>query len=156
VRPGEVGEIGAEGENITCGYWHDPKESAVSFRSGKLYTGDLATGVEDGSRYNVGRAKYFLKWGAKRVRCRQLEELLLEFDALHEAAVIGAPDDALGEALTASVVPRKTNVNGLEDRLRLFCKERMPFQLVPRELDVLGALPKNSSGKAVRQNLKAL
>jgi len=81
---------------------------------------------------------------------------LLEFDALLEAAVTGVPDDVLGEAVKAFVVPRKADCNGLADHLRLFCKERMPFQLVPREIVVLAALPKNSSGKVLKQNLKGL
>jgi acyl-CoA synthetase (AMP-forming)/AMP-acid ligase II len=156
VGPGEVGEIVAEGENVTCGYWRDTKESATSFRDGKLYTGDLATVDEDGFIYVVDRAKDFLKCGGKRVSCRQLEEQLLELDALLEAAVIGVPDNVLGEAVKAFVVPRKADSNGLEERLRLFCKERMPFQLVPKEIVVLAALPKNSSGKVLKQNLKAL
>ena len=156
VQAGEVGEIVAEGENVACGYWCDPKESAISFRDGKLYTGDLARVDEEGFIYIVDRAKDFLKCGGKRVSCRQLEEQLLEFDALLEAAVTGVPDDVLGEAVKAFVVPRKADCNGLADHLRLFCKERMPFQLVPREIVVLAALPKNSSGKVLKQNLKGL
>lgn len=156
VSPGEVGEIVAEGENVTRGYWRSPEESATSFRNGKLHTGDLATVDQDGFIYVVDRAKDFLKCGGKRISCRQLEDQLLEFDALLEAAVIGVPDDVLGEAVKAFVVPRKADTDGLEGRLRLFCKERMPFQLIPREIVVLGALPKNSSGKVLKQNLKAL
>ena len=156
VRPGEVGEIVAEGENITCGYWHEPRESAISFRDGKLYTGDLATVDEDGFIYVVDRAKDFLKCGGKRVSCRQLEDQLLEFDGLLEAAVIGVPDDMLGEAVKAFVVPREAGSEGLEGRLHIFCKERMPLELIPREIVVLGGLPKNSSGKVLKQNLRIL
>jgi len=60
VRPGEVGEIVAEGKNVTRGYWRAPQESAASFRDGKLYTGDLATVDEEGFIYVVDRAKDFL------------------------------------------------------------------------------------------------
>jgi long-chain acyl-CoA synthetase len=156
VEPGEVGEIVAEGENVACGYWRHEQESAISFRGGKLYTGDLARVDEDGFIYVVDRAKDFLKCGGQRVSCRQVEEQLLEFDALLEAAVIGVPDGVLGEAVKAFVVPRKPDSNGLEGSLRLFCKQRLPGQLVPREIVVLGALPKNSAGKVLKQNLKAL
>ena len=156
VCVGEVGEIVAEGANVARGYWRAPEESAISFRNGKLHTGDLATVDEDGFIYVVDRAKDFLKCGGKRVSCRQLEDQLLEFDPLVEAAVIGVPDDLLGEAVKAFVVPRNADSAGLEERLRLFCKERMPYQLVPREIVVVPALPKNSGGKVLKQSLKRL
>ena len=156
VRPGEVGEIVAEGDNVTEGYWHAPEETAACFRHGALFTGDLATVDEDGFIYVVDRAKEFLKCGGKRVSCRQLEDRLLEFDGLLEAAVVGIPDDVLGEAVRAFVVPRLPAGDGLEDRLHLFCKEHMPPALVPKNIVMLKSLPKNSAGKVLRQELKSL
>ncbi|HEY6272822.1 MAG TPA: AMP-binding protein [Terriglobales bacterium] len=156
VQRGEVGEIVAEGENITQGYWRAPEESAKCFRQGRLYTGDLATVDDEGFIYVVDRAKEFVKCGGRRVSCRQLEERLLEFDGLLEAAVVGVPDDILGEAVRAFVVPRKPDHRELEERLRLFCKAHMPYQLVPREFVIVDSLPKNSSGKVLRPRLKAL
>jgi len=156
VRPGEVGEIVAEGDNVTKGYWRAPEETAACFRDGALFTGDLATVDEDGFIYVVDRAKEFLKCGGKRVSCRQLEDRLLEFDGLLEAAVVGVPDDVLGEAVRAFVVPRLPAGDGLEDRLHLFCKEHMPPALVPKNIVMLKSLPKNSAGKVLRQELKSL
>lgn len=156
VRPGDVGEIVAEGENVARGYWRSSGESAVSYRDGKLHTGDLATVDEDGFIYVVDRAKDFLKCGGKRISCRQLEDQLLAFGELLEAAVIGVPDDVLGEAVKAFVVPRNGNSAGLEDRLRVFCKEHILPQLLPKEIVVLHTLPKNSAGKVLKQNLKTL
>ena len=74
-----MGEIVAEGPNVTQGYWRDPVETAKSFRDGKLFSGDLATVDGDGHLYVVDRAKSFLKCGGRRVSTRQLEELMLEF-----------------------------------------------------------------------------
>jgi long-chain acyl-CoA synthetase len=156
VRPGEVGEIVAEGENITRGYWSAPEESAVTYRDGQLYTGDLATVDEDGFIYIVDRAKDFLKCGGKRVSCRQLEDQLLAFGELLEAAVIGVPDEILGEAVKVFVVPRNGNPTGLEDRLRAFCKEHIPPQQFPKQIIVVSSLPKNSSGKIIKRELHAL
>jgi acyl-CoA synthetase (AMP-forming)/AMP-acid ligase II len=155
VRPGEVGEIVAEGENIARGYWRAPQESATSFRDGRLYTGDLATVDDDGFIYIVDRAKDFLKCGGTRVSCRQLEERILEFEGLVEAAVIGVPDEVLGEAVKVFVVPRNARSTGLEESLLRFCKACLPPQLVPREVVVLQGLPKNSGGKVLKQNLRA-
>lgn len=156
VNPGEVGEVVAKGENVTEGYWRDPTESAISFRNGSLYTGDLGTIDQDGFIYIVGRAKDFLKCGGKRVSCRQLEERILEFDGLLEAAVIGMPDDILGEAVKAFVVSRAPSSDGLAERVLQFCKEHLPPDLVPHDIVVLDTLPKNSAGKVLKQNLKDL
>jgi long-chain acyl-CoA synthetase len=156
VRPGEVGEIVAEGGNVTLGYWRAPLESAVSFRGGKLYTGDLARVDEDDFIYIVGRSKEFLKCGGKRVSCRQLEEQVLGFEGVLEAAVIGIADEVLGDAVKLFIVQRNPASRGIEERLRSFCKERMPPQFVPKEIVVLEALPKNAAGKVLKENLKVL
>jgi len=156
VDPGGLGEIVAEGENIAGGYWRDPRSSAKSFRNGKLYTGDIATVDRDGFIYIMGRAKDFLKCGGKRVSCRQIEEKLLEFEGLLEAAVIGVPDLILGEAVKAFVVPRDGSSNELEKSLRLFCKEHMPSQFVPREVVIVDSIPRNSAGKLFKPALKTI
>jgi acyl-CoA synthetase (AMP-forming)/AMP-acid ligase II len=156
VKPGEVGEIVAEGANVSRGYWRAPDETARAFRGGKLYTGDLATVDSDGYIYIVDRMKDFLKCGGQRVSCRLLEEQLLECDDLLEAAVVGIPDDVLGEAVRAFVVPREAGVSGLRERLLLSCKKRMPPQLVPKDVVVLASLPKNGAGKVLKQSLRML
>lgn len=156
VCVGEVGEIVARGANVTRGYWREPGETAIAFRNGALYTGDLATVDGDGFIYIVDRAKDFIKCGGERVSCQHLEEELLAFDELLEAAVIGAPDDVLGECVKAFVVPRLQNHHGLEERLKMFCKARMPSQFVPKQVVVLRHLPKNSAGKVLKASLKIL
>ena len=156
INVGEVGEIVAGGDNITCGYWGDPVETAKSFRNGKLFTGDLATVDDEGYIFIVDRAKAFLKCGGRRVSTRQLEELMLECQALQEVAVIGMQDDILGEAVKAFVVPRDKDLAGLEGRLLQHCRERMPQEFVPKQIVVLEALPKNSTGKVLKASLKEL
>lgn len=154
VQQGEIGEIVAEGRNIAQGYWQEPEESAKYFRNGKLYTGDMATIDDDGFIYVVDRAKDFIKCGGKRISCRQVEETLLEFDELLEAAVLGVNDDILGEAVKAFVVPRDSNSDGLSERVLEFSKQHLANQLVPKEIVVLHSLPKNSAGKVLKQKLR--
>ena len=152
----EVGEIVAEGKNITQGYWRDPEETARSFRDGRLHTGDLARVDDEGYLYIVDRAKSFLKCGGRRISTRQLEDLILEFPPLLEAAVIGIQDDVLGEAVKAFVVPRNGDNAGLEGRLRQYCRERMPQEFVPKQIVVLEFLPKSSTGKVLKETLEKL
>jgi acyl-CoA synthetase (AMP-forming)/AMP-acid ligase II len=156
VLPGEVGEVVANGANVARGYWCEPQESAVVFRDGLLYTGDLATVDEDGYIFIVDRARDFLKCGGKRVSCRQIEEQLLVFRELQEAAVIGIPDAVLGEAVKAFVVSRHKDHNGLPEQVLSFCKSHLPPQQVPKEIVVLSSLPKNSAGKVLKSRLKEL
>jgi len=154
VAPQQTGEIVAEGGNIARGYWNDPEETARCFRNGKLYTGDLATVDEDGFIYIVDRAKDFLKCGGKRVSCRHLENVLLEYDELIEAAVVGVPDEVLGEAALAYVVPRNPKAQPTPQELETHCRSRLPLSFVPKRYVLLSALPKNSSGKVLRPLLK--
>jgi len=164
VAPGEVGEIVAEGENVTRGYWRAP-EASTYLRAGQLYTGDIATVDEDGFIYIADRGKDFLKCGGERVSSRQIEEQLLECEELLEAAVIGTPDDVLGEAVKAFVVPRDggctgpcrwQECRGARERVWRFSREHMRPKLVPKELVVLPALPKNGAGKVIKAKLKGL
>jgi long-chain acyl-CoA synthetase len=154
VQQGEIGEIVAEGRNIAQGYWQEPEESAKYFRNGKLYTGDMATIDDDGFIYVVDRAKDFIKCGGKRISCRQVEETLLEFDELLEAAVLGVNDEILGEAVKAFVVPRDSSSDGLAERVLEFSKQHLANQLVPKEIVVMHSLPKNSAGKVLKQKLR--
>jgi len=155
VQPGEVGEIVAEGPNIASGYWQAPEETALSFRNGKLHTGDLAIVDNEGFISIVGRSRDFLKCGGKRISCHHIEQQLLEWGELLEAAVIGIPDEMMGEAVKAFVVPRP-GLTLVEDHLLEFCRKRLSFELVPREIVVMEALPKNQSGKVLKEKLRAL
>lgn len=154
VGTGELGEIVAEGPNIAIGYWGEPEETSVSFRNGKLHTGDLATVDEDGFISIVDRARDFVKIGGKRTSCRGLEELMLEFTGLLEVAVVGVADSISGEALRAFVVPRDRNDDSFLQDFRAFCAKRLPFQHLPKEIIQLNALPKNSAGKVMKSELK--
>jgi long-chain acyl-CoA synthetase len=156
VCPGEVGEIVAEGENITLGYWQDEAETSHNFRDGQLYTGDLATVDEDGFIFIVDRAKDILKCGGNRVACKEVEDALLECHDLVEAAVVGVPDEVLGEAVKAFVVPRDRTNLSLRQRLNDFCVARLAQHLIPKEIVVLDALPKSETGKVLKQHLKLL
>ena len=155
VRPGETGEIVAKGESVGLGYWRDEEETAHSFRNGKLYTGDLATVDEDGFIFIADRAKDFLKCGGKRVSCRYLENVLLGHEELLEAAVVGVPDEVLGEAAVAYAVLRDPKSGPTPEQLQAYCRQNLPPPFVPKHFVMVNALPKNSSGKVLKPLLKA-
>jgi long-chain acyl-CoA synthetase len=156
VRPGQIGEIVAQGENVALGYWKEPEESAARFRDGVLHTGDLATIDEGGFIFIVDRAQDFIKCGGKRIGCRQIEDRIQGFECLIETAVVGMPDDVLGEAVKAFVVPRMPDCSGFEDCFSKYCRQNIPPQLVPKEVGRLSSLPKNNAGKVLKSKLRGL
>ncbi len=156
VSPGAIGEIVAQGENIAFGYWREDKETVATFRGGRLFTGDLATVDDQGYIYIVDRAKDFIKCGGLRVSCKQVEETLLEFDGTLEAAVVGIPDDILGEAIKAFIVHHDGNIAELPVRIEAFCRKRLPPHLQPKEIQILDSLPKNQAGKVMKTTLKTM
>lgn len=145
VAPGEVGEIVASGPNIALGYWRDPEASAATFRDGALHTGDLASIDGEGFITIVDRAKDILKCGGNRVSCREVEETIHHFDGMVEAAVVGIPDDLLGEAVCLFAVHPRGEAIAAE--LAAYCERQLARHLVPRRTLFLISLPKNSSGK---------
>ena len=153
VAPCETGEIVAEGENIARGYFQDAAETAVTFRNGRLHTGDLATVDRDGYVTVLGRAKSFLKCGGTRTSAERFEEALLAFPDIVEAAVIGVPDEVMGEAPAAFVVARDPGDPTVAARLREFAESKLPLQLRPKIIEVVQELPKSASGKVQRIKL---
>lgn len=154
VPPGEVGEIVATGPNIALGYWRDPEATAATFRDGQLHTGDLATVDGEGFITIVDRAKDILKCGGNRVGCREVEEIIHHFDGMVEAAVVGIPDDLLGEAVGLFAVHPQGEAVAAE--LAAYCETHLARHLVPRRIVFLDGLPRNNSGKYDKSALRRL
>ena len=112
----EVGELFARGSNIMSGYWNDPEETARVLGPYGYRTGDLARCDAEERLWLVGRARDMLKVGGHRVSAKEIEDAILEHDAVHECAVIGVPDEILGDRLRAFVVLKTeaaVDANGL-------------------------------------------
>ncbi len=154
-QPDEVGEIVVRGSNIMSGYWNDPVETASVLKADGYHTGDLARMDADGYIYVVGRKKDMIKCGAHRISAQEIEAVLLQNPLVYEAAVIGVPDEMLGEAIKAFVVP----VNGTDNvhlEIRNFCREKLPAFKMPKYFEVMDALPKNASGKIMKEELRKM
>lgn len=146
TAPGETGEIVASGPNVMCGYWGQPERTREVLRDGRLWTGDLARVDDEGYLFIVGRKKEMIKSGAHRIAPKEIEEVLLAHAAVHEAAVIGAPDAILGEAIVACVV-LNPGCPCDQKELLAHCSSNLPTFKVPKEVRLLDNLPKTQSGK---------
>ncbi|MBN2508848.1 MAG: AMP-binding protein, partial [Spirochaetales bacterium] len=152
---GIEGEIVARGSNITAGYWKDPEGSARVLKHGLYFTGDLGMEDADGYLYVTGRAKNILKVKGFRVSPKEIEEHLTEFDGITDAAVIGVPDEVLGEAPVAFLVTRG-GIMVNSSNLKKFLQDRIASYKIPIEFIHRDDLPKNAAGKIDKKELLVL
>lgn len=151
---GEEGEIVARGSNLMSGYWNHPEETEKVLKNGLYYTGDIGRMDDEGFLFVVGRSKDMIKVGGNRVSAKEIEEALHEHPAIVEAAVIGIPDDVLGEAPKAFIVTKMGTPKGLVEELPAFLQGRLATYKIPRLFETRDALPKNDSGKILKLKLK--
>jgi len=154
VEQGGVGEIVIRGHNVMKGYWNRPDATADVMRDGWFASGDMATVDEDGYFFIVDRKKDMIIRGGYNVYPREIEEVLYEHPAVSEAAVVGVPDDALGEEV-AAVVVLKTGAEASADDIRAYVKERVAAYKYPRQIWFSAELPKGPTGKILKREIKA-
>lgn len=152
--PEHVGEILVRGHNVMKGYYRRPEETAETLRDGWLHTGDLGHRDEDGYFFVVDRKKDLVIRGGYNVYPREVEEVLHTHPAVAEAAVIGRPDDRLGEEVIAVVSLKRGTAATAED-LTAHCKERLAAYKYPREIRIVAELPKGPTGKILKKALRA-
>jgi long-chain acyl-CoA synthetase len=151
--PGEIGEIEIRGENLMKGYWRRPEATAEAVSDGWFHTGDLATVDEDGYYFIVDRKKDLIIRGGYNVYPREIEEVLYAHPAVAEVAVVGIDHDHLGEEVGAAVALRPGVTVGVEE-LREFVKERVAAYKYPRHVWLVTELPKGSTGKILRREVR--
>jgi long-chain acyl-CoA synthetase len=147
------GEIVARGSNLMSGYWNHPEETGKVLRNGLYFTGDIGRMDNEGFLYVVGRSKDMIKIGGNRVSAKEIEEALHEHPAVLEAAVIGIPDDILGEVPKAFIVVKPGISEGLLGELPAFLQKRLAVYKVPKLFEIRDALPKNEAGKILKLKL---
>ena len=156
--PGEVGELVHRGSTVSMGYWGNPEATAKVLRPNPLlppevgdservcYSGDLVKMDEDGYLYYVGRRDTMIKSSGYRISPTEVEEVLFQTGKIRQAAVIGLPDEVMGQSIKAFIVPKNGDQLDCES-IPGFCSEKMPRHMVPKCLELLNELPKTSSGK---------
>jgi long-chain acyl-CoA synthetase len=151
---GEQGEIAVSGPMVVPGYWNRPEESAAAIPGGELLTGDIGFMDEDGWLYVVDRKKDMINASGFKVWPREVEDVLYTHPAVREAAVVGVPDAYRGESVKAYVSLRP-GAEADAEQLVAYCRERLAAYKYPREVEVLGELPKTATGKILRRELRA-
>jgi acyl-CoA ligase (AMP-forming) (exosortase A-associated) len=160
LGPGAVGELVVRGANVMKGYWGDPETTDRVLRPGLLpgekvlYTGDLFRMDEEGFIYFVGRKDDMIKTRGERVSPKEVENAIYEAVGVAEVAVISVPDDLLGSAIKAFVVPEDGSSLS-EKMLLIHCKKVLEEFAIPKYFEFRDALPKNASGKIDKLALKA-
>lgn len=150
---GEHGELELSGPQVVPGYWQNSEASAQTMPEGRLRTGDVAFLDEDGWVYLVDRLKDQINVSGFKVWPREVEDALYEHPAVHEAAVVGRPDDYRGESVVA-FVSVKTGASANEQELIEFTKERLAAYKYPRSVHLVDELPKTMTGKIRRRELR--
>ncbi|MEH7378637.1 MULTISPECIES: long-chain-fatty-acid--CoA ligase [Bacillaceae] len=152
VPRGEIGELIVKGPNVMMGYLGMPEATFSALKDGWFYTGDLARMDEEGYIYIVDRKKDMILVGGYNVYPREVEEVLYQHPAIVEAAVIGITDNEYGEIVKAFVVSNDESIT-IDDILH-FCQDKLAKYKLPKQVEFMEELPKNSTGKILRRALR--
>lgn len=154
VPPGGSGELKVRGPNTCVGFFADPDRTAATFDAdGWVRSGDLVRIDDDGALTVVGRKKEIIIRGGINITPREIEELLLAFPEVERAAVVGLPDDRLGERMCACVVLRADSVLDFQTMIERLDASGLAVFKRPERLEVLSALPATASGKIQKHEL---
>jgi long-chain acyl-CoA synthetase len=153
VPAGEVGELIVSGDHVTPGYYQNEEETSRILVNGWLHTGDMGRVDEDGYLYIVDRKKDLIIRGGFNVYPRDIEELLNGHEQVFEAAVVGIPDERMGEEIVACVV-KKAGASVTEDKLIQYCQDYLAKNKTPKMIIFAESLPRNGVGKILKTRLR--
>jgi long-chain acyl-CoA synthetase len=151
--PGHAGEIVVRGPNVMKGYYENPAATAEAKRGGWFRTGDIGLFDEDGYLTIVDRKKDIILRGGFNVYPREIEEVLMTHPAVALAAVVGVPDERLGEDVRAFVV-RKPGQSITDQELIEWAREQLASYKYPRSIEFRDVLPMTATGKVLKRELR--
>jgi long-chain acyl-CoA synthetase len=152
---GEAGEVRVRGPQMMTGYHNKPEETAYALRDGYMYTGDIGYVDQDGFLFLVDRKKDMVIVGGYNVYPREIDEVLFNHPAIHEAATVGRRDDRLGEVVIAFVAV-KNGAKLDEEHFFDYCKDNLVKYKRPVEVHFIDALPRTGTNKIDRMKLRAM
>lgn len=153
LPPGEIGELITSGPLVIDAYWDDPEATAAALTGGELRTGDIGFMDADGWFYVVDRSTDVINAAGYKIMPHEVELVLGRHPDVVEAAIVGIPDDYRGESAKAYVVLTAGSAT-TETDLVAYCRERMAAYKYPREVELVGALPRSATGKLLRRKLR--
>ena len=151
---GEIGEILVRGDPVMPGYWDNPAASAETLRNGWLHTGDVGSLDAEGFLTLKDRSKDMIVSGGSNIYPREVEEVLLLHPGVSEVSVVGQKDPEWGEVVVAFVVPRGAPPDKAD--LDALCLDHIARFKRPKAYRYVDALPKNSTGKVLKTELRKL
>ncbi len=154
VPPGAVGEIVYRGPTLMEGYWRNPEATAEAFAGGWFHSGDLVRVDDEGFVYVVDRAKDMIISGGENVYCAEVENVLEGHPAIREVGVVGRPHPKWGETPVAVVALREPATSLDIEELRSWASQYLARYKLPTALVLTDALPRNASGKVVKDVLR--
>ena len=153
VAQRKVGELAVKGPGLMTCYYNDPEATAAVLKDGWLFTGDMARMDEDGFIYLVDRKKDVIISGGENIYPVQIEDFLRGHQAIKDVAVIGIPDQRLGE-IAAAIIELKPDYSSTEEEINEFCKA-LPRYKRPRKI-VFDEVPRNPTGKIEKPRLREI
>ncbi len=154
VPRGEPGEVVIRGYNVMQGFIHDPEATAEAIDAdGWLHTGDVAVMDERGYIRITDRTKDMFIVGGFNAYPAEIENMINDHPAVGQVAVVGVPDERMGEVGYAFVIPR-LNASITADELKAWSREKMANYKVPRYFEIVDAVPLNASGKVLKYELR--
>ena len=153
VPQGEVGELAVRGPGVMKCYYKNPEATAEVLHGGWLYTGDMAKADEDGFIYLVDRKKDVIITGGENLYPVQIEDFLRANIKIKDVAVIGLPDERLGE-IAAAIIELKPGMSTTEEEINEFCAE-LPRYKRPRKI-IFADVPRNPTGKIEKPKLREI
>ncbi|SFP79044.1 fatty acid--CoA ligase [Hydrogenimonas thermophila] len=150
---GEIGEIIVKGDNVMQGYLNNPTATDETIVNGWLLTGDMGYLDEEGFLFIVDRKKDLIISKGINIYPREIEEIINSFDGVGTSAVVGMPDEKSGEVPVAFIEPAEDADVDVK-ALRKFLKEKLANFKQPRDIRIVGELPKNATGKVLKRKLK--
>ena len=153
VPRGERGEVVMRGHNIMKGYYKRPEATAEAMKNGWFHSGDIGIMDENGVLSIVDRKKEMILRGGYNIYPRELEEVIMTHEAVSLVAVIGVPDDKMGEEIKAFVV-KNQGAELTEEEFISWCKEQFAMNKYPRFVEFRDELPLGGTGKIQKRALK--
>lgn len=150
---GEKGEICIKGDAVMLKYFNNPEATAETLIDGWLHTGDIAYQDEEGFFYIVDRKKDMINRGGENIYPREIEMALEALPGVKDVAVIGIPDEALGERVKAFIIPSEPG-KLTEEQVKEFLGERLAKYKIPEVIEFVSDLPRNPTGKILKKELK--